>query len=60
MELGTTMFVILGTTLSVNDFLVSHILVMLMTNRDPHRGNVENILAIYIPIVTMQHIRESS
>ncbi len=27
--------------------------------RDPHRENVENILAISLPIVTMQHIRES-
>ncbi len=30
-----------------------------MRNRDPHRENVENILAICLPIVTMQHIRES-
>ncbi len=30
-----------------------------MRNRDPHRENVENILAISLPIVTMQHIRES-
>ncbi len=32
----------------------------LMRNRDPHRENVENILAICLPILTMQHIRESS
>ena len=31
-----------------------------MRNRGPHRQNVENILAICLPIVTMQHIRESS
>ncbi len=31
-----------------------------MRNRDHHRENVENILAICLPIVTMQHIRESS
>ncbi len=31
-----------------------------MRNRDTHRENVENILAISLPIVTMQHIRESS
>ncbi len=30
-----------------------------MRNRDPHRENVENILAICLPIMTMQHIRES-
>ncbi len=30
-----------------------------MRNRDPHIENVENILAIYLPIVTMQHIRKS-
>ena len=30
-----------------------------MRNRDPHRENVENILAICLPIVTMQYIRES-
>ena len=30
-----------------------------MRNRDPYRENVENILAISLPIVTMQHIRES-
>ena len=30
-----------------------------MRNRDPHRENVGNILAICLPIVTMQHIRES-
>ena len=30
-----------------------------MRNRDPHRGNVENILAICHHIVTMQHMRES-
>ncbi len=30
-----------------------------MRNRDPHRENVENILAICLPIVAMQHIRES-
>ncbi len=30
-----------------------------MRKRDPHRKNVENILAICLPIVTMQHIRES-
>ncbi len=30
-----------------------------MRNRDPHRENVENILGICLPIVTMQHIRES-
>ena len=30
-----------------------------MRNRDPHRENVENILAICLPILTMQHIRES-
>ncbi len=29
-----------------------------MRNRDPHRENVVNILAISLPIVTMQHIRE--
>ncbi len=29
-----------------------------MRNRDPHRENVENILEICLPIVTMQHIRE--
>ncbi len=33
--------------------------VMCMRNRDPHRENVENILAICLSIVTMQHIRES-
>ena len=30
-----------------------------MRNTDPHRENVENILAICLPILTMQHIRES-
>ncbi len=30
-----------------------------MRNRDPHRENVKNILAISLPIMTMQHIRES-
>ncbi len=30
-----------------------------MRNRDPHRKNVENISAICLPIVAMQHIRES-
>ncbi len=30
-----------------------------MRNRDPHRENVENILAINLPILTMKHIRES-
>ncbi len=30
-----------------------------MRNRDPHKGNVKNILAICLPILTMQHIRES-
>ena len=30
-----------------------------MRNRDPHRENVENILAICLPIMAMQHIRES-
>ena len=30
-----------------------------MRNRDPHRENVENILAICLPIVAMHHIRES-
>ena len=30
-----------------------------MRNRDPHRENVENILAISLPIMTMQHINES-
>ena len=29
------------------------------TEIDPHRENVENILAICLPIMTMQHIRES-
>ena len=28
-------------------------------NRDPHRGNAENVIAICFPIVIMQHIRES-
>ncbi len=32
---------------------------MPMRNRDPHRENVENILAICLPIVAMQYIRES-
>ncbi len=32
---------------------------LVMRNRDPHRENVENILAISLPIVTMQHIKES-
>ena len=32
----------------------------LMRNRDPHRENAENISAICLPIVTMQHIKESS
>ncbi len=32
---------------------------MLMRNRDPHRENVENIVAICLPSLTMQHIRES-
>ena len=31
-----------------------------MRNRHPPRENVENILAICLPIMTMQHIRESS
>ena len=31
-----------------------------MRKRDPHRANVENILAICLPNVTMQHIKESS
>ncbi len=31
-----------------------------MRNGDPHRENVENIFAICLPIMTMQHIRESS
>ena len=31
----------------------------LMRKRDPHRENVENIWAICLPILTMQHIRES-
>ena len=30
-----------------------------MRNRDPHRENVGNILAICLPILTMQHIKES-
>ncbi len=30
-----------------------------MRNRDPHRENVENVLAICLPIMAMQHIRES-
>ena len=30
-----------------------------MINRHPHRENVENIWAISLPIVAMQHIRES-
>ena len=30
-----------------------------MRNRDPRRENVENILAICLPIPTMQHISES-
>ncbi len=30
-----------------------------MRNRHPHRENVENILAISLPIITVQHIRES-
>ncbi len=30
-----------------------------MRNRDPHKENVDDILAICLPIVTMQHIRES-
>ena len=30
-----------------------------MRNRDPHRENVENTLAICIPILTMRPIRES-
>ena len=30
-----------------------------MRSRDPHREKVENISAICLPIVTMQHIRES-
>ena len=30
-----------------------------MRNRDPHRENVKNILAISLLIMTMQHIRES-
>ena len=33
---------------------------VIVRNRDPHKENVENILAICLPIVTMQHIRESS
>ncbi len=35
------------------------ILVNNTINRHPHRENVENILAICLPIVTMKHIRES-
>ena len=31
----------------------------IMRNRNPHRENVENILAVCLPIMTMQHIRES-
>ena len=38
---------------------MARILIWGMRNRDPHRENVENILAISLPIVTMQHIRES-
>ena len=30
-----------------------------MRNRDPHRENAENILSICLPIMTIQHIRES-
>ena len=30
-----------------------------MRNRDPHRENVLNILAICLPIVTMQHVADS-
>ncbi len=30
-----------------------------MRNRDPHRENVESILAICLPIMTVQHVRES-
>ncbi len=30
-----------------------------MRNRDPHRENIENILAICLPILTMQHVRQS-
>ena len=33
-------------------------IVLVMRNRDPHRENVENILAICLLILTMQHIRE--
>ncbi len=33
--------------------------VIFMRNRYPHRENVENILAISLAIMTMQHIRES-
>ncbi len=32
---------------------------MNMRNGDPHRENVETILAICLPIMAMQHIRES-
>ena len=32
---------------------------LLMRNRDPHRENVESMLAICLPIMTMQLIRES-
>ncbi len=31
-----------------------------MRNRDHNRENVENILAVCLPILTMQHIREPS
>ena len=41
-------------------YRISDILVESMRNRGPHRENVENILAICLPILTMQHIRESS
>ncbi len=36
----------------------STFLQMVHENRDPHRENVVNILAISHPIVTMQHLRE--
>ena len=33
-------------------------IILFIRNRDPHGENVENILAIYLPLMKMQHIRE--
>ena len=49
-----------GRAHSPNPYFYLLPFLVIMRNRDPHRENVENILAICLPILTMQHIREYS